>query len=468
MEQNFIHEDFLLESKTAKHLFHTYAKELPIIDYHCHLPIQEIASKKKFENLTQIWLYGDHYKWRAMRANGINEKYITGDATDLEKFVAWAETVPNTLRNPLYHWTHMELKKPFGIADRLLDKTTALGIWEECNAKLATDEFSTYGLIKQFNVETVCTTDDPVDSLEFHKQIKQAGFEFKVIPAFRPDKAMAIDMPETYYDWFAKLQAVTEFEIKSFKDYLEALKKRHDYFHLNGCRLSDHGIEAPYVEEYTEQDIENIFAKVLLKKELSLSEVLKFKSAMLYEFAVMDHSKSWVQQFHFGALRNVNSKMYNTLGPDTGYDTMGDFEIAMPLVKFLDKLEKQNKLTKTIVYNLNPRDSEALTTAIGCFQDGSIAGKMQYGSAWWFLDQKIGMEKQIDTLSVLGLLSKFVGMLTDSRSFISYPRHEYFRRILCNVIGREVENGLIPNSEELVAPLIKNICYYNAKNYFDF
>jgi len=468
MKQNFITENFLLSTKTAQNLFHNHAKNLPIIDYHCHLPVQEIASKKKFENLTQIWLYGDHYKWRAMRTNGINERFITGDATDYEKFMAWAETMPFALRNPLYHWTHMELKKPFGINDRLLDKTTAPGIWDECNKLLQTDEFSTNGLIKQFNVETVCTTDDPVDSLEFHIFIAENNFEFKVKPAFRPDKAMNVDDTVGFGKWFAKLKEITPFEISGFEKYLEALKLRHDYFHQNGCRLSDHGLDEFFVEDYTNSEIESIFRKILTGGQLNKLEVLKFKSAMLYEFALMDHEKQWVQQFHFGALRNVNSRMYSTLGPDTGYDTIGDYEVALPLSKFLSRLDKNDKLAKTILYNLNPKDNELFVTAMGCFQDGTSAGKIQFGSAWWFLDQKVGMERQIDALSTLGLLSRFVGMLTDSRSFLSYPRHEYFRRILCNIIGNEVEAGLIPDSEELTVPLVENICYYNAKNYFDF
>lgn len=468
MEQNFINDNFILSSKTAQYLYHNHVKDLPIIDYHCHLPIQEIAAKKKFENLTQIWLYGDHYKWRAMRTNGINEKYITGDASDYDKFLAWAETVPFTLRNPLYHWTHMELKKPFGITDRLLDTTTAPGIWDECNKLLQTDDFSTVGLIKQFNVETVCTTDDPVDSLEFHKYIAENNFAFNVKPAFRPDKAMNIDDKAGFANWFDKLKALTPFEISDFKKYLEALKLRHDFFHQNGCRLSDHGIDTFFVDDYTESEIEAIFQKVLLNAELSKLEASKFKSVMLYEFALMDHEKNWVQQFHFGALRNVNSRMYKTLGPDTGYDTICDYEVAKPLAMFLDRLDRDNKLAKTILYNLNPKDNELFVTGMGCFQDGTSAGKIQFGSAWWFLDQKIGMERQIDALSTLGLLSRFVGMLTDSRSFLSYPRHDYFRRILCNVIGNEVENGLIPNKEELIVPLVKNISYYNAKNYFNF
>jgi len=468
MAQNFITENFLLSNKTAQYLYHNHAKDLPIIDYHCHLPVQEIAEKKKFENLTQVWLYGDHYKWRAMRTNGVNEKYITGDATDFEKFMAWAETVPYTLRNPLYHWTHLELKRPFGIGDRLLDKTTAQGIWNECNEKLKTDEFSTCGLIKQMNVEAVCTTDDPVDTLEFHRQIKENNVGFKVIPAYRPDKAMNIDDVKGFAAWFEKLKALTPFEINSFKKYLEAIKLRHDFFHENGCRLSDHGIDTFFVEEYTSEELETVFQKALAGKAPEKAEAVKFKSAMLYEFALMDHARGWVQQFHFGALRNVNSRMFNKLGPDTGYDTIGDYEVALPLAKFLNRLDKDDKLTKTILYNLNPRDNELFVTSMGSFQDGSSAGKMQYGSGWWFLDQKVGMERQIDSLSTLGLLSRFVGMLTDSRSFLSYPRHEYFRRILCNIIGREVEEGLIPDKEELIVPLIENISYYNAKNYFDF
>ena len=468
MGQNFITENFLLSTKTAQNLFHNHAKNLPIIDYHCHLPVKEIAEIKKFDNLTQVWLYGDHYKWRAMRTNGINERFITGDATDFEKFMSWAETVPQTLRNPLYHWTHLELNKPFGINDRLLDPTTAQGIWDDCNELLKTDDFSTSGLIKQFNVETVCTTDDPVDSLEYHKFIKENNFGFKVIPAYRPDKAMNVDDAAGFNVWFSKLKELTPFEINSYKKYLEAIKLRHDFFHENGCRLSDHGIDAFYVEDYSAEEIETIFQKVLLNKELSKSEIAKFKSAMLYEFAIMDNEKGWVQQFHFGALRNVNSRMYNNLGPDTGYDTIGDYAVALPLSKFLNRLDKNDKLAKTILYNLNPKDNELFVTGMGCFQDGTSAGKIQFGSAWWFLDQKVGMERQIDALSTLGLLSRFVGMLTDSRSFLSYPRHEYFRRILCNVVGSEVESGLIPDNEELIVPLIENICYYNAKNYFDF
>ncbi len=468
MAQNFITDNFLLETTHAQKLFHDHAKVLPIIDYHCHLPVDEIASNRKFANISRIWLNGDHYKWRAMRANGVNEKFVTGSASDWEKFLAWAETVPHTLRNPLFHWTHMELKKPFGITDKLLNKSTAKSIWEQCNGLLAQDNFSTQGLIKQFNVEVICSTDDPVDSLEHHKFLAQSDFGVLVLPTFRPDKGMMIDNPEVFYAWFNKLQEVTNTQITSFDSYIAAIKLRHDYFAENGCRLSDHGIETAYAEDYTAADIEKIFAKVLAKKTLSKQEELQFKSAMMYEFGVMDHEKGWTQQLHLGALRNNSSRGYRNLGPDTGYDSIGDFEIAKPLSKYLNKLDDQDQLAKTILYNLNPRDNELMATMIGNFQDGNTPGKMQFGSGWWFLDQKDGMEKQMTALSLQGLLSRFVGMLTDSRSFLSYPRHEYFRRVLCNIIGNEIKLGLIPDEDELTVPLIENICYYNARNYFAF
>lgn len=468
MNIQFINENFLLSTKTAEELYHTVAKELPIIDYHCHVPVNEIAENKNFETMTKVWLNGDHYKWRAMRANGVDEKYITGDSTDWEKFLAWAKTVPHTLRNPLYHWTHMELKKPFGITDRLLSEETAERIYKECNILLQKPEFSPRGLIEQFNVKVVCTTDDPVDSLEYHQAIKNSGWKVKVLPAFRPDKGMMIDSPEVFKNWFFKLENVTNSTITTFTEYIDAIRKRHDFFHENGCRLSDHGIETAYAEEYTNEEIENIFQMVLTAKELTHGEILKFKSAMLYEFGIMDYEKGWVQQYHLGAMRNTNSRMFKTLGPDTGYDSIGDFEQARPLSRLLNKLDTTNQLTKTILYNLNPANNELLATMIGNFQDGTIQGKMQFGSGWWFLDQRDGIEKQMNSLSNMGLLSRFVGMLTDSRSFLSYPRHDYFRRVLCNLIGNDVENGLIPPEPELYKPMVANICYYNAKNYFDF
>jgi glucuronate isomerase len=468
-KDSFITEDFLLETESAKRLYHEYAKDQPIIDYHCHLPPAQIAGKTKFENLTQIWLYGDHYKWRAMRTCGVDEKYVTGDASDWEKFRAWAETVPKTLRNPLYHWTHLELKRPFGISDRLLNEETAESIWNECNEKLATDEFSTLGIINQMNVEVICTTDDPTDSLEHHVKIKNdPAIELKVYPTFRPDKGMMADQPEIFLKWIEKLSAITDIHIDNMDDFLTAIRKRHDFFASLGCRLSDHGIEEIYADDYTSKEVENIFHTVMSGKSITMEEVRKFKSAMLYEFGVMDHEKGWVQQYHVGALRNNNTRMYKKLGPDTGFDSIGDFEMARPMAKFFDSLDKDNKLTKTIIYNLNPRDNELIATMIGNFQDGSVPGKMQFGSGWWFLDQKDGIERQLEALSNMGCLSQFVGMLTDSRSFLSFPRHEYFRRVLCNMLGREMEKGLLPGDPELVGGMVRDICYYNAVRYFGF
>jgi glucuronate isomerase len=465
----FITEDFLLETESSRRLYHEFAKDLPIIDYHCHLPPDQIAEDTKFENLTQIWLYGDHYKWRAMRTCGVEEKYITGDSSDWEKFRAWAETVPKTLRNPLYHWTHLELKRPFGISDRLLNGETAKGIWDECNDKLASDELSTRGIIKQMSVEIICTTDDPTDTLRYHKQIqKDPTCKVKVYPTFRPDKGMAVENPKIFGEWVKKLGAVTDLDMSSLSGFLEGIRKRHDYFASVGCRLSDHGIEEIYADDYTGKEIENIFQKALSGKSLTKEKIRKFKSAMLYEFGIMDHEKGWVQQYHIGALRNNNTRMYKTLGPDTGFDSIGDFEMARPLAKFLDRLDRDNKLAKTILYDLNPRDNELFATMIGNFQDGSVPGKMQFGSGWWFLDQKDGIEKQLEALSNMGCLSQFVGMLTDSRSFLSFPRHEYFRRVLCNILGNEMEKGLLPDDIKLVGELVKDVCYRNAGRYFGF
>jgi glucuronate isomerase len=465
----FITEDFLLGNEVAKRLYNDYAKDLPIIDYHCHLPPDQIANDTKFANMTQIWLYGDHYKWRAMRTCGVDEKYITGDSDDWEKFKAWAEIVPKTLRNPLYHWTHLELKRPFDISDRLLNGQTAEGIWNECKEKLATDVFSTRGIIDRMNVEVICTTDDPTDALSYHKQIQNdPTCNVKVYPTFRPDKGMAVDNPSVFLEWIKKLAASTDIDIVTLSDFLAAIRSRHDYFATLGCRLSDHGIEEIYADDYTGKEIEDIFAKTLNGKSLSHEEVRKFKSAMLYEFGLLDNEKAWVQQYHIGALRNNNTRMYRTLGPDTGFDSIGDFEMARPLARFMDRLDRDNKLAKTILYNLNPRDNELFATMIGNFQDGSIPGKMQFGSGWWFLDQKDGIEKQLEALSNMGCLSQFVGMLTDSRSFLSFPRHEYFRRVLCNILGKEMEKGLIPYEVDLVGGLVKDICYRNAVRYFGF
>jgi glucuronate isomerase len=462
---DFIAEDFLLQSKTAKILYHEHAENMPIYDYHCHLPADQIASDHRFDNLTQAWLHGDHYKWRAMRTNGVAEKYITGSASDPEKFKRWAETVPATICNPLYHWTHLELKRYFGISD-LLNPKTARDIYDRCSQMLRTPPFSVRSLLLKCNVKLICTTEDPLDSLEHHKKIRGNGFEIRVHTAWRPDKAMAVEDLAALNAWIDKLESVCDCEITDFHSYIECLRRRHDYFHENGCRLSDHGLETAYAEDYADSEIKKTFDKILSGKDLDLAEHLKFRSAMMYELALMDYESGWVQQLHLGALRNNNTRMLKTLGPDTGFDSIGDFEIARPLAKFLDRLDTNNQLPKTIIYNLNPRDNELIASMIGNFQDGSAPGKMQFGSAWWFLDQKDGMEKQLAALANMGLLSRFIGMLTDSRSFLSFPRHEYFRRVLCNMLGCEVEAGLLPNDLDLLGQMVKDICFNNAKNYF--
>jgi glucuronate isomerase len=469
MKDIFITENFLLTNDIAAELFHRFAKDLPIIDYHCHIPPKEVAEDRLFENMTQIWLAGDHYKWRAMRANGIPENFITGKASDWEKFLKWAETVPKTLRNPLYHWTHMELKRPFGISNVLLNSETAKDVWERCNASLSEKIFSTRGIIKKMNVEVICTTDDPTDSLEYHQQIKNdKSFPVRVFPAFRADMAMNIGKGEAFLTYVNKLGVSADVEIISFQKLLDALKKRHSFFHSMGCRLSDHGLETVYAEDYSQIEIENVFQKALTGRSIDYASALKFKSAVLFELCMMDNAAGWVQQFHIGAIRNNNPKMLHELGPDTGYDSIGDLPVANSLSRLLGRLANNNTLTKTIIYNLNPADNEIFATMVGNFQDGTVPGKIQYGSAWWFLDQKDGIEKQINALSNMGLLSRFVGMLTDSRSFLSYPRHEYFRRILCNILGTEMEKGLIPNDIELVGSLVSDVCYYNALRYFNF
>lgn len=465
--KSFLNKDFLLETKTAQRLYHEYAAALPIIDYHCHLPPDQIADDINFDNLTQIWLLGDHYKWRAMRANGVNEAYITGNKTDWEKFEQWAATVPYTLRNPLYHWTHLELQRYFDIYE-LLSPETAKKIYDECNEKLRSPEYSVKNLIKNRNVEVVCTTDDPLDSLSHHQKIKQDNYSVKVLPAFRPDKTMEAENVTVLNAYIERLEAVTNHEINNFDRYLDSLKTRHDYFAANGCCLSDHGLEHLYAASYTEVEIRNIFNKIRAKKSLLRDEVVKFKSAMLYHFSVWDHEKGWVQQYHIGALRNNNTRALREAGPDTGYDSIGDFPQGRTLSDFLNRLDAEKKLAKTILYNLNPADNELIAAMTGNFNDGSIPGKIQFGSAWWFLDQKDGMTKQLNALSNMSLLSRMVGMLTDSRSFLSYPRHEYFRRILCNLFGNDIENGELPNDMAWTGKIIQDICYYNAKNYFDF
>jgi glucuronate isomerase len=463
--KKFMDENFLLKNATAQKLYHDFAKKMPIIDYHNHLSPEQIANDINFENLTQLWLYGDHYKWRAMRTNGINEKFITGDASDYEKFEQWAATVPYTLRNPLYHWTHLELQRYFDI-DTILSPATARAIYDECTAKLKTPEFSVRNLLRKMNVKVLCTTDDPTDNLEHHRKLRADGFEIKVLPAFRPDKAMNVDDVETFNNYVNKLQEVSGILIASWDDYLHALKTRHDFFATMGCTISDHGLEQLYAVDYNDAEIKNIFRKLTSSEAISQPENIKFKSAMLVKFALWDHEKNWVQQYHVGALRNNNSRMLKELGADTGWDSIGDFSQAKQLSKFLDKLDSTNQLAKTILYNLNPADNELMATMAGNFNDGSVPGKMQYGASWWFLDQKDGITKQLETLSNMGLLSKFIGMLTDSRSFMSYPRHEYFRRILCNIIGEEIENGELPGDIIWTGKLIQNICFNNAKEYF--
>ncbi len=464
--KKFLNEDFLLNSDTAKTLYHNFAKPMPIIDYHCHLPVEQIANDDNFQNLTQIWLYGDHYKWRAMRTNGVNEEYCTGNKSDFEKFEQWAATVPYTLRNPLYHWTHLELQRYFG-ENELLNPQSAKGIYDRCSAKLQSPEYSVRNLLRRMNVKMVCTTDDPVDSLEHHKKIRDDNFEILVLPAFRPDKAMNVDVVAGFNSYVNKVSTVSGISVNSFKEYLDALKQRHDFFASMGCRVSDHGLEQVYAEDYSEAELENIFIKIRNGNELSPNENLKFKSAMLYIFAIWDHEKGWVQQYHLGALRNNNSRGLQQLGPDTGWDSVGDFSQAAALSKFLNRLDSTNQLTKTILYNLNPADNEVMATMAGNFNDGSVAGKIQFGSAWWFLDQKDGMTRQLNALSNMGLLSRLVGMLTDSRSFLSYPRHEYFRRLLCNLFGEEIENGELPNDIEWTGKIIRDICFYNANNFFN-
>lgn len=467
--KEFMDEHFLLETETAQWLYHEHAEKMPIIDFHCHLNPEYIANNRQFDNLGQIWLEGDHYKWRAMRANGVDERFCTGNNTsDWEKFEKWAETVPFTMRNPLYHWTHLELQRAFGV-HKLLKTESAREIFEECTAKLRTPEYSARGLMRKFNVEVVCTTDDPTDTLEYHQSLRDEGFEIKVLPAWRPDKVMAVENPIKYRTYVEQLSAVSGISIVTYGSLLDALQSRHDFFAMMGCKLSDHGIEEFYAADYTQAEVDAIFNKVLGGKNLSSDETLKFKSAILFDLALMDWKSGWTQQFHYGALRDNNDRLLTSLGPDTGFDSIGDFTVAKSMSKFLNQLDGKNQLAKTILYNLNPRDNELVATMIGNYQDGSVAGKMQFGSGWWFLDQEAGITAQINSLSLMGLLSRFVGMLTDSRSFLSYPRHEYFRRVLCNLIGNDVEKGKLPASElAFLGKMVEGISYQNAADYFQF
>jgi len=463
----FMDDDFLLKGRFASLLYHNYAKHLPIIDYHCHLSPKDIAENRQFENISQVWLAGDHYKWRGMRTLGVDEKYITGNATDKEKFLKWSESVPYTMRNPLYHWTHLELQRYFDIQD-LLTAESGEAIYEKTTQLLQQPEYSTLGLLEKMKVEIVCTTDDPIDSLEYHIRASKEGIKPKLFPAFRPDKAYAVENASSYLDYLNKLAEVSGIEIKQYADLLQALRVRIDFFHHHGGRLSDHGLEQLYYFEEDAFDIEQLFLRLTQGKQLSPEEANYYRFTTLAHLSKMYHSKGWTQQFHVGALRNTNERMLRVLGPDTGFDSIGDFSQAKALAQFLNHLDSSDQLTKTILYNLNPSDNEVMATMIGNFNDGSIKGKVQFGSAWWFLDQKDGMEKQINTLSNMGILSCFVGMLTDSRSFLSFPRHEYFRRILCNLIGEDVENGELPADEKWLGKLVGDICYYNAKEYFNF
>ena len=472
MIKSFNDKNFLLETETAQELYHNHAAKMPIIDYHCHLIPQMVAENKRFESIAQIWLMGDHYKWRAMRSNGVNERFCTGkDTTDWEKFEKWAETVPYTFRNPLYHWTHLELKTAFGI-EETLNPENARAIFDKCNDMIKNDpKFTPRGLMAHYNVETVCTTDDPVDTLEWHDIVAaDATCKTRMIPAWRPDAAMNIEAA-TWKDYIAKLEQVSGVEIKKFADMVDALQKRHDFFASKGCKLSDHGIEEFYDEPYTDAEIDAIMQKALSGKTPTVAEQRQFKHAFLKEMAIMDYNAGWTQQFHYGAIRNNNTKMFQQLGADTGFDSIGEFTTAKACSHFLDELNVQGKLTKTILYNLNPCANEVLATMLGNFQDGSCPGKIQWGSGWWFLDQKDGMEKQMNALSLLGLLSRFVGMLTDSRSFLSYPRHEYFRRTFCNLLGNDIEKGMVPFTgyeEKRVRQMVEDVSYNNAKNYFNF
>jgi len=464
--KKFLDDNFLLESNSAEKLYHGYAKEMPIIDYHNHLSPQQIAVDANFENITVAWLHGDHYKWRAMRGNGINEKFCTGNASDWEKFEQWAATVPYTMRNPLYHWTHLELQRYFDIEEQL-SPATARKIYEECTEKLLSKDWSVRNLLRKMNVTYVGTTDDPLDDLAAHQKIKKDEFEIKVNPSFRPDKAMNIDSVLLFNEYVTRLEVVVGKTITGFDDYIAAIKSRHDYFAENGCTVSDHGLEEMYAEDYTEQQLKNIFENVRKGNNIEKIDAVKFKSAMLVYFAEWGFEKKWVQQYHMGPIRNNNERMFGIMGADTGWDSIGGSVNIKAIAKFLNSLDKNNKLAKTILYSINPADNDILATMAGNFNDGSFPGKVQLGAAWWFNDQQDGIIQHLKSVSNMGLLSRFVGMLTDSRSFLSFPRHEYFRRILCNLLGSEMENGQLPNDEKWIGSMVQDICCNNAKKYFN-
>ena len=461
---NFIHEDFLLQSEVSRRLFHEYAEDQPILDFHSHLPASEIAEDRRFRDLTEIWLDGDHYKWRLMRANGVDERFSTGDAPPFEKFLAWAKTVPFTLRNPLYHWTHLELKRYFQF-DCLLNESTARSVWDTSNALLATPELSAKGILKKFKVRAICTTDDPCDDLSAQRQINSSEPELRAYPTFRPDKAFGVNHPTQFNHWVERLESASNIQITSFNAFLDALKQRHDAFHAAGGRLSDHGLAYCYSNPCTEQKAATIFTNARLGDAATPEEHEQFASFLMLFFGRLDAEKGWTKQLHLGALRSVNTRGLNALGPDTGFDCIGDWPQAQPLCAYLDLLDREHALPKMILYNVNPIDNYVLSTAGGSFQEGSTAGKIQFGSAWWFLDQKEGIEAQLNSLSNVGLLSRFIGMVTDSRSFMSFPRHEYFRRVLCNLLGSEIERGELPNELKLIGNMVRNICFENARQF---
>jgi glucuronate isomerase len=464
--KKFMDDDFLLDYESSKILYHEYAKEMPIYDYHCHLSPGEIAENKQFRNLTEIWLNGDHYKWRAMRANGISEDLITGNASDKEKFDAWAKTMPSCIGNPLYHWTHLELKRYFNI-DLPLSEKTGDEIWERCNQLLQQKDFSAQSIIKKSNVHVICTTDDPADSLDFHKKIQaNERIETSVLPAFRPDKGIEIRQ-QGFLRYIEKLSKAANIEIKGYQDLLKAFENRVDYFHEAGCRVSDHGFDHLFYEEAALEEVSAIFDKAIQGQTITLSEENKYKTYTLLHLGKLYHSHGWAMQLHIGAIRNNNSKMFEKIGPDAGFDSMNDFELAKPLNQFLNHLDRENELPKTILYNLNPAHNPIIASAVGNFQNEEARGKLQFGTGWWFNDQKDGMIRQMTDLASIGLISNFVGMVTDSRSFLSYTRHEYFRRILCNLIGGWVHKGEAPNDYELLGQMVQDICYNNAKTYFE-
>jgi glucuronate isomerase len=464
----FTHDDFLLDTAEARELFHGYAEGCPVIDFHCHLPPAELAADQRWENLTQVWLYGDHYKWRAMRSNGVAEELVTGPAGDRERFDAWAATMPYLLRNPLYHWTHLELARYFGVAD-LLSPATADAVWERGVERLSERGMSARGLVTRSEVRVICTTDDPADPLDHHLALAgDASFPVRVLPTWRPDKALNAGDAEAFNAWSERLEQASGVGAGTFDGFMEALAKRHDDFAAAGCRLADHGVETFHAAPFTLAGLRDTYAAVRGGRAAVGDELEAWRSGLLYELARMNHAKGWAQQFHFGAMRNNNSRMFQKLGPDAGFDSIGDRDHGAAMAGFLDRLDARGELAKTVLYNIHPKDNLLVASMLGNFQDGSVPGKMQMGSGWWFLDTLGGMERQLEDLSNLGLLSRFVGMLTDSRSFLSYTRHEYFRRVLCNVLGGEMARGLLPRDFGLVGGMVEDICHRNAARYFGF